>query len=142
VQYILQDMKYFLGADGRWEASRDECSDKRKPAYDYLGNGPSCGDSAAYYRGRSAGTRGLFKGVHVWSDGCGADFKCATLLLFLSSTIISFGQMWVWHWFVSCHGKTDECDAGGGALKGKLDRDELAALVTDEGFYDRALAIV
>ena len=94
------------------------------PAYDYLDNGPSCGESAAYYRGRSAGTRGSFKDVHVWRDGCGADFKCATLLLFLSCMIISFCQMWVWNWFVSCHD---------GALKGK---------VTDEGFYNRTLAIV
>ena len=39
------------------------------------------------------------------------------------STIISANTNVIWHWncFCSCHGKTDECDAGGGALKRAVD---------------------
>ena len=39
------------------------------------------------------------------------------------STIISANTnvIWHWNWLCSCHGKTDECDAGGGALKRAVD---------------------
>jgi hypothetical protein len=47
----------------------------------------------------------------IFRDGCSADFKCAGLLLWLS---MARGMRWAWNWFASCHGKTDECDAGGG----------------------------
>ena len=140
VQYILQDVKDYLESDGRWAAAREECTEARRKAYDY--NNSRGGETSAYYRGRGAGKRGKFAGVDAWSDGCSADFKCATLLLFLSSMPLSFGQMWTWNWFFSCHGKTDECDAGGGALKGKLDSDEMSSLTSGEGFHDRALGIV
>jgi len=50
----------------------------------------------------------------IFRDGCSADFKCAGLLLWLS---MALGMRWAWNWFASCHGKTDECDAGGGTYK-------------------------
>ena len=49
------------------------------------------------------------------------DFKCATLLLWLSTISASTNVIWHWNCFCSCHGKTDECDAGGGALKRAVD---------------------
>jgi hypothetical protein len=30
---------------------------------------------------------------------------------------MAWGMRWAWSWFASCHGKTDECDAGGGTYK-------------------------
>jgi hypothetical protein len=45
--------------------------------------------------------------------------KCATLLLWLSTISANTNVIWHWNWF--CHGKTDECDAGGGALKRAVD---------------------
>jgi hypothetical protein len=62
-----------------------------------------------------------FSNVHMWGDGCCADFKCATLLLWLSTISANTNGIWHWNWFCSCHGKTDECDAGGGALKRAVD---------------------
>ena len=48
------------------------------------------------------------------------------------------GMRYCWNWFASCHGKTDECDAGGGAFKRTLDGIELAG----KGFFDGAKEIV
>ena len=53
------------------------------------------------------------------------DFKCATLLLWLSTISANTNVIWHWNWF--CHGKTDECDAGGGAMR----RHPLAYVVGD-----------
>ena len=140
VQYMLQDIKDYLEGDGRWAATVETCTDHRRPAHDYLQSRPAT--EKAYYRGRGAGSQRHFQGLHVWSDGCSADFKCATLLLWLSKMRNSFAFMLVWNWFETSHGKTDECDAGGGSYKGKLDRVEVAALVTLIGFFDRAMRIV
>jgi hypothetical protein len=41
------------------------------------------------------------------------------LLLWLSTISASTNVIWHWNWF--CHGKTDECDAGGAALKRAVD---------------------
>ena len=49
------------------------------------------------------------------------DFKCATLLLWLSTISASTNVIWHWNWFCSSHGKTDECDAEGAALKRAVD---------------------
>ena len=73
----------------------------------------------------------------MYSDGCSADFKRAGLLLFLSSlTTLQFRILW--NWFGSSHGKTDECDAGGGYYKRALGGIGLS----DGGFYDDAKRIV
>jgi hypothetical protein len=49
-------------------------------------------------------------------------------------------MIWHWNWFCSCHGKTDECDAGGGAFKRAIDGLELSGVLG--AFFDHALAIV
>ena len=43
-----------------------------------------------------------------------------------------------WNHFCSCHGKTEECDGGGGCLKRALD----TIVITGGKFFDRALGIV
>ena len=140
VQYMLQDVKDYLDGDGRWAENLDACSQHRLEAYKVLdGKSPK---EKSYYRGRGAGKRRHFQGLHAHSDGCCADFKCATLLVFLSSMAMSFGLMIDWNWFWSMHGKTDECDAGGGNYKDTLDSVEVSALVTLHGFFDRACKIV
>jgi Tfp pilus assembly protein FimV len=35
----------------------------------------------------------------MWSDGCCADFKCATLLLWLSTISANTNVIWHWNWF-------------------------------------------
>jgi hypothetical protein len=92
-----------------------------------------------YYNGQGAGKQGTFSNVHMWSDGCCADFKCATLLLWLSVISAQTCVIWHWNWFCSCHGKTDECDAGGGAFKRAVDGLELSGV--HGAFFDHALAI-
>ena len=97
-----------------------------------------------YYNGKGLGksepgARPTFaNGVHAWSDGCTADFKCATLILFLSSVTAWTSITIHWNHFCSCHGKTEECDGGGGCLKRSLD----TVVIQGGLFFDRALGIV
>jgi len=44
-------------------------------------------------------------------------FFCATFFYFLSLFKSMFGLSISWSWFCSCHGKTGDCDAEGGAVK-------------------------
>jgi hypothetical protein len=129
VQHALNDASDYLRGDGRWARTKEDCSDKRKKAW----------VEDPYYNGRGAGKVDTFSNVHMWSDGCCADFKCATLLLWLSTISANTNVIWHWNWFCSCHGKTDECDAGGGALKRAVDGIELSGV---GAFFDHALAIV
>jgi len=46
---------------------------------------------------------------------------CATFLLFLSMFVIKFAIHIIWNCFCSCHGKTGDCDAEGGAVKQTAD---------------------
>jgi hypothetical protein len=126
VQHTLQDIEDYLQSNGRWAASGAECSAERHKAW----------QEDEYYNGRGAAARGRLLWLHMWSDGCSADFKCAGLLLWLS--MAARGMRYCWNWFASCHGKTDECDAGGGAFKRTLDGIELAG----KGFFDGAKEIV
>ena len=130
VQHSLNDVSDYLRDDGRWAANEDECSERRKKAW----------VDDPYYNGQGAGKQGTFSNVHMWSDGCCADFKCATLLLWLSVISAQTCVIWHWNWFCSCHGKTDECDAGGGAFKRAVDGLELSGV--RGAFFDHALAIV
>jgi hypothetical protein len=127
------DLFDYMSGDGRWASQRADCSPSRQVAWD---SQAKQGDSE-YYNGKGAGGRDSFDFGHVFSDGCSADFKCAGLLLFLSSlTTLQFRILW--NWFGSSHGKTDECDAGGGSYKRALDGIELSG----DGFYDDAKRIV
>ena len=76
--------------------------------------------------------------MDIWSDGCSADFKCASHLLFLTELSEEMQVVISRNWFCSCHGKTEECDGGGRALKGNLSNAEK----TGDGYFDRALKIV
>jgi hypothetical protein len=53
--------------------------------------------------------------LHVWSDGCSAQFKCKNTFLKISSAMIPI----TWNYHPTGHGK-DECDAEGGRLKHAL----------------------
>ena len=111
VQHALDDISDYLRGDGRWAKTKSDCSERRKKAW----------VEDPYYNGCGAGDSLTFKAVHMWSDGCCADFKCATLLLWLTTISAATNALWMWNWFCSCHGKTDECDAGGGTFKRAID---------------------
>ena len=111
-------------SDGRWAKSRGDCTSARVKSWDdqqKLGH-------VEYYCGKGTGGRGTFEVGHGHSDGCSADFKCAGLLLFLSAL---FAIMLVWNWFASSHGKTDECDAGGGSFKRKVNNAAILVATKD-----------
>lgn len=63
--------------------------------------------------------------VHVRSDGCKAQFKCASNFFWVSRQSVE-GSMLRLHWsfFASCHGKC-LCDPEGGTLKNAARRHEL-----------------
>ena len=134
VQHCVSDVVDYTRGDGRWAATKAECSEGRMVVWEQQ---KEQGDSE-YYNGRGIGTSTTFICGHVHSDGCSADFKCATLLLYLSLLASTNTALLVWNWFASKHGKTDECDAGGGQYKNKLDSMELEG----EGYFDGSLAIV
>ena len=57
-----------------------------------------------YYEGQAAGVDSTsFSWIKAFSDGCAAQFMCATFLLFISRFVVMFGIACVWHWFCSCH---------------------------------------
>jgi len=70
----------------------------------------------AYYEGNAAGENATsFQWVKAFSDGCAAQFMCATFLYFLSAFAVLFGLNIVWNWFCSCH-VSWACGVGGGVL--------------------------
>lgn len=63
--------------------------------------------------------------VHVRSDGCKAQFKCASNFFWVSRQSAEGSGLFVdWSFFESCHGKC-YCDPEGGTLKSAADRHEL-----------------
>lgn len=59
---------------------------------------------------------GSFHTHYARSDGCKAQFKCATHFDWISSRKVEVGVRTDWSFFCSCHGKCD-CDPEGGSIK-------------------------
>jgi hypothetical protein len=58
------------------------------------------------------------------SDGCAAQYACATQYLWISKQFSETGIYRDWTFFCSCHGKCI-CDPEGGACKRKVDHEQL-----------------
>jgi len=136
VQHILGIMAPYASENGRfappkvcskcgiepWEdVENDECpAPEYRRAFSYLkqpGLDPDEASDASYYQGRGAPVQeGAFKRFNAFSDGCAAQFLCAAFFYFLSLFKSMFGLSISWSWFCSCHRKTGDCDAEGGAV--------------------------
>lgn len=61
---------------------------------------------------------------YTQSDGCYAQYACATQYLWISKEHATTGIYRDWTFFCSCHGKCD-CDPEGGSCKRKVDCEQL-----------------
>ena len=116
VQHILNDIRDYNTGDGKYAEDKASCSKARRKMW----------VQDEYYNGRAAGDGDTFDYGHANSDGCNADFKCASFLLYLASSSVGSWN-YVWDWFCSCHGKTEECDGDGGTYKTWMDGRQLSS---------------
>ena len=118
VQHILDDVRDYTTGDGKYAKTADACSEGRRKMW----------VEDTYYNGKGAGDKDSFDWGHANSDGCNADFKSASFLLYLAAS--SCGSWnWIWDWFCSCHGKTEECDGDGGTYKTWMEGRQLSSKV-------------
>ena len=80
--------------------------------------------------------------MYVRSDGCKAQFKCASAFDWVSrQSVEGCGLVVHWSFFESCHGKCD-CDPEGGTIKNAARRHEMRAsthqMKTSEAFFQWA----
>ena len=73
----------------------------------------------AEYKAKMPGLRH----VHLWSDGCGGQFKNKNELFWVSNGLHRYGVRIVHHFFQSCHGKGPS-DSEGAVVKSGLHRAE------------------
>jgi hypothetical protein len=129
VQHILRDQHDYLTGGGRWATTKERC-EKVSPGRtkvwveDKYYNGRACSSAASSCNSS--------KTMDIWSDGCSADFKCASHLLFLTDLSEEMQVVISRNWFCSCHDKTEECDGGGRALKGNVSNAEK----TGDGYFE------
>ena len=64
---------------------------------------------------------GSLSHLHVFSDGCGKQFKGRNTFQFMSTVFEEYGVNLQWNFFASCHGK-GSWDGAGGLTKSALDK--------------------
>ena len=62
--------------------------------------------------------RGHLLHVHIWSDGCGGQFKNKNQMYWVSRGLFTYGIRIAHHFFQSCHGKGPSDSEGAVAKSG------------------------